>query len=106
MAVFELTISNSDRMADLVEYLDYLIIERCNELTSKIIEQDAEYQKLQSEMKQCFQKIEDLLPETESKETIMESLWVIIGTLEILLPRLAYKQCLKDVVRLRVLLEM
>ena len=92
-------------MADLLEYLDYLIIERCNELTSKIIEQDAEYQKLQSEMKQCFQQMEALLPETGSKEAIMESLWVITGALEIVLPRLAYKQCLKDVIRLKVLLE-
>lgn len=44
MADFEFTITESNSMVDLEEYLKYLIIERCNEIYYKIILQDAEYQ--------------------------------------------------------------
>ena len=43
MADFEFTITESDSPVDLEEYIDYLIIERCNEIYYKIISQNSEY---------------------------------------------------------------
>ena len=37
MADFEFTITESDSPVDLEEYIDYLIMERCNEIYYKII---------------------------------------------------------------------
>lgn len=50
MADFEFTITETDAMVDLKEYLKYLIIERYNEIYAKIIRQNAEYQNLQMEI--------------------------------------------------------
>lgn len=101
MADFEFTITESDKMVDLEEYINYLIIERCNEIYYKIISQNAEYQKLQAQIKSCFQELLRVLPEPDQKEIINERLSVIIGTLEMLLPRLTYRQMLKDGIRLK-----
>ncbi|MCL6591964.1 MAG: hypothetical protein K6U80_18695 [Firmicutes bacterium] len=105
MANFEFTITESDKMVDLEEYINYLIIERCNEIYYKIISQNAEYQKLQAQIKGCFQELLRVLPEPDQKEIINERLSVIIGTLEMLLPRITYKQVLKDGFRLKKWME-
>jgi hypothetical protein len=101
MADFEFEITESDEMVDLDEYINYLIIERCNEIYYKIISNNAEYQDLQAQIKSCFQELLKVLPELAQKEIINERLSVIIGTLEMLLPRLTYKQILKDGLRLK-----
>lgn len=105
MADFEFTITESDLMVNLEEYINYLIVERCNEMYYKIISQNAEYQNLQVQIKGCFQELLRVLPELAQKEIINERLSVIIGTLEMLLPRLTYKQILKDGFRLKSWLE-
>ena len=101
MADFEFTITETDSMVDLGEYLNYLIIERCNEIYYKIISQNAEFQNLQVEIESCFEELLQVLPEPAQKEIVNERLWSIIGTLEMLLPRLTYRQVLKDGVRLK-----
>jgi hypothetical protein len=101
MADFEFEITESNEMVDLDEYINYLIIERCNEIYYKIISHNAEYQNLQAQIKGCFQELLQVLPELAQKEIINERLSVIIGTLEMLLPRLTYKQILKDGLRLK-----
>ena len=101
MADFEFTITETSSMVDLEEYLNYLIIERCNEIYYKIISQNAEYQNLQVEIKSCFEELLQILPEPAQKEIVNERLWSIIGTLELLLPRITYKQAFKDGVRLK-----
>lgn len=98
MADFEFTITETNSMVDLEEYLNYLIIERCNEIFYKIVNQDAEYQNLQSQIESCFQ---ELLLEPAQKEIVVEKLWDMIGTLEMLLPRLTYKQAIKDGIRVK-----
>lgn len=105
MADFEFTITESDLMVNLEEYINYLIIERCNEMYYKIISQNAEYQNLQVQIKGCFQELLKVLPEPAQKEIINERLSVIIGSLEMLLPRLTYKQILKDGFSLKSWLE-
>jgi uncharacterized protein YbgA (DUF1722 family) len=105
MADFEFTITDSDSMVDLEEYINYLIIERCNEIYYKIISQNTEYQNLQAHIKSCFQEILQILPEPAQKEIVTETLLGIIGTLEMLLPRITYKQVLKDGLRLKAWLE-
>lgn len=101
MADFEFTITESDSMVDLDEYINYLIIERCNEIYYKIISKDAEYQNLQSQFKSCFQELLQALSEPAQKEIVNETLGSIIGTLEMLLPRITYRQAIKDGVGLR-----
>jgi hypothetical protein len=88
-------------MVDLEEYLNYLIIERCNEIYSKLIHQDTEYQNLQAQIESCFKELLQVLPEPAQKEIVNERLWSIIGTLELLLPRITYKQALEDGLRLK-----
>lgn len=105
MADFEFIITETSSMVDLEEYLNYLIIERCNEIYYKIIHQDAEYQNLQAQIKNCFQELLQALQEPAQKEIVTETLWSIIGTLEMLLPRLTYKQVLKDGFKLKAWLE-
>ena len=94
MADFEFEITESAEMVDLEEYLNYLIIERCNEIYYKIVSHDAEYQNLQTEIESCFEELLRVLPEPAQKEIVQERLWEIIGTLEMLLPRLIYRQVL------------
>ena len=101
MADFEFTITEKSSMVDLEEYLNYLIIERCNEIYYKIINQDAEYQNLQSQIKSCFQELLQVLPEPAKKEIVNETLWGIIGMLEMLLPRITYRQAFRDGFRLK-----
>jgi hypothetical protein len=101
MADFEFKITETDSMVDLEEYLNYLVIERCNEIYYKIINLDAEYQNLQSQIKSCFEELLQALPEPAQKDIINETLWNIIGMLELLLPRITYRQAIKDGVRLR-----
>ena len=96
MADFEFTITESDSLVDLEEYIDYLIMERCNEIYYKIISQNTEYQNLQVQIKDCFQELLQLLPEPVHKEIVTDNLSGMIGTLEMLLPRIIYKQILKD----------
>lgn len=96
MADFEFTITETPEMVDLEEYFNYLIIERCNEIYYKIISKNADFQNLQAEIENCFEELLRLLPETAQKEIVQERLWGIIGTLEMLLPRLTYRQVLKD----------
>jgi hypothetical protein len=50
MSDFEFTITETSAMVDLEEYLNYLILERCSEISSKIIHQNAEYQNLQGQI--------------------------------------------------------
>jgi hypothetical protein len=106
MADFEFTITESDSIVDLEEYINYLIIERCNEIYYKIISQNTEYQDLQAQIKSCFQELLQELQEPAKKEIVTETLWSIIGALEMLLPRLTYKQVLKDGVGLKGWMEM
>jgi hypothetical protein len=101
MADFEFTITETSSMVDLEEYLNYLIIERCNEIYSKLIHQNAEYQNLQAQIESCFEELLQVFPEPAQKEIVNERLWSIIGTLELLLPRLTYKQAFKDGFRLK-----
>jgi hypothetical protein len=101
MSDFEFTITETSSMVDLEEYLNYLIIERCNEIYYKIINQDAEYQNLQMEIKSCFEELLRVVPEPAQKEIVNERLWSIIGTLELLLPRITYKQALEDGFKLK-----
>ena len=96
MADFEFTITESDSPVDLEEYIDYQIMERCNEIYYKIISQNSEYQNLQAQIEDYFQKLLQVLPEPASKEIVTETLPAMIGTLEMLLPRIIYKQILKD----------
>jgi hypothetical protein len=103
MSDFEFTITETKLMVDLEEYFDYLIIERCNEIHSKLIHQDAEYQNLQAQIESCFQELLQVLPEPAHKEIVNERLWSIIGTLELLLPRITYKQGLEDGFKLKAL---
>jgi hypothetical protein len=69
MADFEFTITETDSMIDLEEYLNYLIFERCNEIYYKIINQDAVYQNLQSQIKSCFAELLQALPEPGIKKS-------------------------------------
>jgi hypothetical protein len=101
MSDFEFTITETSSMVDLEEYLNYLIIERCNELHTKVICQDPEYQNLQAQFESCFKELLQVLPDEAHQEIVNERLWEIIGTLEMLLPRLTYRQALKDGVRLK-----
>ena len=101
MADFEFIITETNSMVDFEEYFNYLIIERCNEIYSKIIRNDAEFQNLQVEIESCFEELLRVLPEPAQKEIVNERLWGIIGTLEMLLPRLTYRQVLKDGVRVK-----
>jgi hypothetical protein len=101
MADFEFEITESDLMVDLEEYIDYLIIERCNEIYYKIISHNAEYQNLQLEIKNCFKELLQVLPEPARMESVTERLSEVIGILEMLLPRLTYRQVLKDGVRVK-----
>jgi hypothetical protein len=101
MADFEFTITETPEMVDLEEYFNYLIIERCNEIYYKIISKNAEFQNLQAEIENCFEELLRVLPEPAQKEIVQERLWGIIGTLEMLLPRLTYRQVLKDGARLK-----
>lgn len=78
------------------EYFNYLIMERCNEIYYKIISKNAEFQNLQAEIENCFEELLRFLPEPAQKEIVQERLWGIIGTLEMLLPRLTYRQVLKN----------
>ena len=57
MVDFEFTITESDSLVDLEEYIDYLIMERCNEIYYKIISQNTEYRNLQAQIKDCFQEL-------------------------------------------------
>ena len=68
MADFEFTITESGSMVDLEEYIDYLVMERCNEIYYKIIRQNSEYQNLQAQIEDCFQKLLQVLPEPVSKK--------------------------------------
>ena len=101
MADFEFTITETDSMVDLEEYLNYLIIERCNEIYYKIISHNAEFQNLQGELRKCFEELLRVLPEPTQKEIVNERLSGVIWTLEMLLPRLTYSQVLKDGARLK-----
>jgi hypothetical protein len=101
MADFEFEIRESDEMVDLEEYFNYLIIERCNEIYYKIISHDAEYQNLQTEIEKCFEELLRVLPELAQKEIVNERLPGAIGSLEMLLPRLTYRQVLKDGARVK-----
>jgi hypothetical protein len=101
MADFEFTITESDEMVDLEEYFNYLIIERCNEIYYKIINHDEEYQNLQTEIESCFEELLRVLPEPAQKEIVNERLSGVIEELEMLLPRLTYRQVLKDGVRVK-----
>jgi hypothetical protein len=74
MADFEFTITETDSMVDLEEYLNYLIVERCNEIYYKIIHQDADYQNLQSQIKSCFEELLQVLPEPAHQEIVNETL--------------------------------
>jgi hypothetical protein len=103
MADFEFTITETSSMVNLEEYLNYLIIERCNEIYSKLIHTDAEYQNLQAQIESCFQELLQVLPEPAQKKIANEKLWSIIGTLELLLPRITYKQAFIDRFRLKAL---
>jgi hypothetical protein len=105
MADFEFEITETDSMFDLEEYINYLIIERCNEIYYKIISHNAEYQNLQVEIKSCFEELQSwklgVLPESARMESVTERLSEVIGILEMLLPRLTYRQVLKDGVRVK-----
>jgi hypothetical protein len=101
MADFEFEITESDEMVDLEEYFNYLIMERCNEIYYKIISRDEEYQNLQTEIESCFEELLRVLPELAQQEIVNERLSGVIGDLEMLLPRLTYKQVLKDRVRMK-----
>jgi hypothetical protein len=103
MSDIEFTITETNSMVDLEEYINYLIIERCNEIYYKIISKNAEYQNLQSRIKSCFEELLQVLPERVQQEIVTETLWRVIGILEMLLPRLAYRQGLKDGFRLKAL---
>jgi hypothetical protein len=105
MADFEFEITETDDMVDLEEYFNYLVIERCNEIYYKIISHNEEYQSLQAEIKSCFEELLRVLPESAQKEIVTETLSGTIGTLEMLLPRLTYKQILKDGFRLKTWLD-
>lgn len=100
MSDFEFTITESNSMVDLEEYLNYLIIERCNEIYYKLISHNAEYQNLQAEIEGCFAELLQALPELKHQEIVNEKLWSIIGALEMLLPRITYRQAIKDGIRL------
>jgi hypothetical protein len=101
MADFEFKITETAEMVDLEEYFNYLIIERCNEIYYKIISKNADFQKLQAEIENCFEELLRVLPEPAQKEIINEKLWGIIGMMEMLLPRLTYRQVLKDGARVK-----
>jgi hypothetical protein len=105
MSDFEFTITESNSMVDLEEYLNYLILERCNEISSKLIHQNAEYQNLQTQIENCFEALLQVLPEPAQQEIVNERLWSIIGTLEMLLPRLTYQQALKDGFRVKAMIK-
>jgi hypothetical protein len=99
MADFEFTIIETDSLVDLEEYFNYLITERCNEIYYKVISRNAEYQSLQAEIQFCFEELLRVLPEPVQIEIVSKRLSDMIGALEMLLPRLTYKQVLKDGMR-------
>jgi hypothetical protein len=101
MADFEFEITESAEMVDLEEYFNYLIIERCNEIYYKIISKNADFQNLQAEIENCFEELLGISPESAGMGSVTERLWGIIGTLEMLLPRLTYRQVLKDGMRVK-----
>ncbi len=101
MADFEFTITEISVIIDLEEYINYLIIERCNEIYAKLISRDAEYQNLQLQIESSFQELLQLLQEPAQKKIVTETLWSIISTLELLLPRITYRQAVKDGFRLK-----
>jgi hypothetical protein len=101
MADFEFTISEKTSMVDLEEYINYLIIERCNEIYAKLISRDAEYQNLITRIESCFQELLPALQGSAQKKIVTETLWSIISTLELLLPRITYRQAVKDGFRLK-----
>ena len=96
MSDFDFTIPETDSMVDIEEYLNYLLIERCNEIHSKIILTDSEYQNLQTRIERWVQELLGVLPEPLQTEMVTETLWSITGTLETILPRLTYRQAFKD----------
>ncbi len=100
MADFAFTITESESMVDLDEYLDYLIVERCNEIYYKLVDHNTEYKALQSQLEGCFKELLQMIPEP-AQNIVNEKLWIIIGSLEMLLPRITYKQAVKDVLRLK-----
>ena len=69
MSDFEFTITETNSMVDLEEYLNYLIIERCNEIYYKIINQNVEYQNIQAQIKTCFQELLQIIPEPAQKKS-------------------------------------
>lgn len=98
MSVYEFTIPETDQMADLAEYLNYLIVERCNEFDSKFIRPDAEYRALHQQIETCLRDLL-LTPDSTEKETLTETLWIAIGTIELLIQHKIYRQGLKDGIR-------
>ena len=70
-------------------------------ISYKIISQNAEFQNLQVGSRDCIEELKRVIPEPAQKEIVNERLWSIIGTLEMLLPRLTYRQVLRDGVRLK-----
>ena len=57
----------------------------------------------QSQIENCFGELLQVLPEPVQQEIVNERLWSIIGTLELLLPRITYKQALEDGFKLKAL---
>jgi hypothetical protein len=53
------------------------------------------------EIKSCFEELLRVLPEPAQKEIVNERLSIMIGTLEMLLPKLTYRRVLKDGVGLK-----
>ena len=101
MADFEFTITEISVIIDLEEYINYLIIERYNEIYAKLISRDAEYQNLQLRIESSFQELLPALQEPAQKKIVTEMLWSIISILELLLPRITYRQAVKDGFRLK-----
>ena len=101
MADFEFTITEISVIIDLEEYINYLIIERYNEIYAKLISRDAEYQNLQLQIESSFQELLPALQEPAQKKIVTEMLWSIISILELLLPRITYRQAVKDGFRLK-----
>ncbi len=101
MSDFEFTITETSSTVDLEEYLNYLIIERCNEIYYKIISHNTEFKNLQAEIESYFAELLEVIPEPAQKEIVNERLWSIIGALELLLPRIIYRQAFKDGFRLK-----
>ncbi len=51
---------------------------------------------MEAEIEKCFEELLRVLPELAGMESVTERLSEVIGTLEMLLPRLTYRQGLKD----------